>query len=84
MASFATDLKDRAAIAGIGATGFSKGSGRSELALAVECILAAPDDAEIDPKEVDGMSTYTMDLNPEIDVNRALGGCDLTFFSRTH
>jgi acetyl-CoA acetyltransferase len=84
MTRYATKLKDKAAIAGIGATEFSKESGRTELTLAVECILAALDDAGIDPKEVDGMSTYTMDLNPEIDVNRALGGGDLTFFSRTH
>jgi acetyl-CoA acetyltransferase len=30
------------------------------------------------------MATYTMDNNPEIEVNRALGGGDLRFFSRTH
>ena len=30
------------------------------------------------------MATFTMDNNPEIEVNRALGGGDLRFFSRTH
>ena len=30
------------------------------------------------------MATFTMDNNPEIEVNRYLGGGDLRFFSRTH
>jgi len=62
------ELSGKAAIAGIGATEFSKNSGRSELRLAVEAALAALADAGIDPAEVDGMSTYTMDNNPEIEV----------------
>ena len=34
---------------------------------------------------MDGLSyTFTMDNNPEIEVNRYLGGGDLRFFSRTH
>jgi len=82
--SLASDLKDRAAIVGIGATEFSKESGRSELQLAVEAVKAALDDAGLAPSDVDGMSTFTMDNNPEIEVNRSLGGGDLRFFSRTH
>ena len=39
MAGLANDLKDRAAIVGLGATEFSKASGRSELRLAVEAIM---------------------------------------------
>ena len=77
-------IADRAAIAGIGATEFSKDSGRSELRLAVEAVHAALDDAGLAPSDVDGMSTFTMDNNPEIEVNRSLGGGDLRFFSRTH
>jgi len=77
-------LSDRTAIAGIGATEFSKDSGRSELRLAVEAVAAALDDAGLSPSEVDGMATFTMDNNPEIEVNRYLGGGDLRFFSRTH
>jgi acetyl-CoA acetyltransferase len=72
----------RTAIAGIGATEFSKHSGRTEMRLAVEASLAALADAGIDPAEVDGMCTFTMDNNPEIDVHRFIGGRDLTFFSR--
>lgn len=70
------------AIAGIGMTEFSKDSGRTEMRLAVEASLAALADAGIEPAEVDGMATFTMDNNPEIDVHRFIGGRDLTFFSR--
>ncbi|MDQ3146125.1 MAG: lipid-transfer protein, partial [Actinomycetota bacterium] len=72
------------AVAGIGATEFSKNSGRSELRLAVEATAAALDDAGIAPAEVDGMVTFTMDTNPEIEIARNLGIGDLTFFSRIH
>lgn len=77
-------LKDKAAIVGIGATEFSKDSGRSELRLAVEAISQALEDAGLRPEDVDGMATFTMDNNPEIEVNRSLGGGDLKFFARTH
>jgi acetyl-CoA acetyltransferase len=69
-------------IAGIGMTEFSKNSGRTEMRLAVEACLAALEDAGVEPAEVDGMSTYTMDNNPESDVHRFIGGKNLTFFSR--
>jgi acetyl-CoA acetyltransferase len=84
MAGLANDLKDRAAIVGLGATEFSKASGRSELRLAVEAISAALDDAGLRPEDVDGMATFTLDNNPEIEVNRYLGGGDLRLFARTH
>ncbi|MGW1539392.1 lipid-transfer protein [Streptomyces sp. NPDC002309] len=74
----------RAAIAGIGATEFSKDSGRSELRLAVEAVRAALDDAGLTPADVDGMVTFTMDTNPEITVARACGIGELSFFSRVH
>ncbi|HWC39140.1 MAG TPA: lipid-transfer protein [Acidimicrobiales bacterium] len=77
-------LADKAAIVGIGATEFSKDSGRSEMRLAVEATAAALDDAGIDPHEVDGMVTFTMDGNPEIEIARNLGIGELTFFSRIH
>ncbi|PTD26462.1 lipid-transfer protein [Sphingomonas fennica] len=77
-------ISNQAAIAGIGATEFSKNSGRSELRLAVEATLAALADAGIDPAEVDGLSTYTMDNNPEIELFRAIGGRQLKFHSRIH
>ncbi|GAA2362735.1 lipid-transfer protein [Nonomuraea africana] len=77
-------MRAAAAIAGIGATEFSKESGRSELRLAAEAVLAALDDAGLTPSDVDGMVTYTQDTNQEIAVAREVGVGDLTFFSRVH
>ncbi|MEU3395657.1 lipid-transfer protein [Streptomyces filamentosus] len=77
-------LGGRAAVAGIGATGFSKDSGRSELSLAVEAVRAALDDAGLAPGDVDGLVTFTMDTNPEITVAQAAGIGELSFFSRVH
>lgn len=75
-------LKNRAAIAGIGMTELSKNSGVSELSLASQCIKAACDDAGIVPSEIDGLVSYTLDSTDEIEVARAIGAGDLTFFSR--
>jgi len=61
------------AIAGIGATEFSKNSGRSELQLALEACVAALDDAGVRPDQVNGLSTFTMETNPENDLMRGLG-----------
>jgi acetyl-CoA acetyltransferase len=77
-------LARKAAIAGIGQTEFSKDSGRSELRLACEAVLAALDDAGLDPADVDGYCNFTMDNNPSIEINRAIGGGDLRFFSAVH
>jgi acetyl-CoA acetyltransferase len=74
----------RAAVVGIGATEFSKRSGRSELQLAAEAVAAAIDDAGLSPEDVDGLVTYTMDTNPEIQVAQAVGIGELTYFTRIH
>ncbi|MBC2643057.1 MULTISPECIES: lipid-transfer protein [unclassified Rhodococcus (in: high G+C Gram-positive bacteria)] len=75
-------LSGAAAIVGIGATEFSKNSGRSELQLACEAIVAALADAGIDPSEVDGLATYTAETNGEVLVARNTGIGELKFFSR--
>jgi acetyl-CoA acetyltransferase len=75
-------ISGAAAIAGIGATEFSKDSGRSELRLAAEASLAALADAGLSPSEVDGLATFTMDSNAEIAVARELGLGELRFFSQ--
>ncbi|WP_405963867.1 lipid-transfer protein [Streptomyces sp. NBC_00723] len=77
-------LGGRAAIVGIGATEFSKDSGRSELRLAVESVRAALADAGLTPADVDGLVTFTMDTSPEITVAQACGMGELSFFSRVH
>lgn len=76
------DLRDKAAIVGIGQTEFSKNSGRSEMQLACEAVKAALDDAGLSPSDVDGMTTFTLDTNDEIEVAANVGIGDLTFFSR--
>ncbi len=74
----------KTAIAGIGATEFSKRSGRSELRLALEACVAALDDAGVEASQVTGLSTFTMETNPETDILRSLGIKELTHFSRVH
>jgi len=75
-------LHNETAIAGIGLTEFSKQSGVSELSLAAQCVKSACDDAGITPAEIDGLVTYTLDSTDEIEVARAVGAGDLSFFSR--
>jgi acetyl-CoA acetyltransferase len=75
-------VKGVAAIAGIGATEFSKESGRSELQLSAEATLAALADAGLEASDVDGLTTFTMDSSAEIALARELGMGELRFFSR--
>jgi 3-oxoacyl-[acyl-carrier-protein] synthase III len=74
----------KTAVVGIGATEFSKNSGRSTLRLAVECCDAAIRDAGLTPDQIDGIVSYTVEENHEIDVARNLGIKELTHFSRIH
>ena len=69
-------LSGEAAIVGIGATEFSKESGRSELQLCLEACKTALDDAGIAPRDVDGLVTFSMDSSPSIMVGRGLGVAD--------
>ncbi|MEV0260400.1 lipid-transfer protein [Streptomyces sp. NPDC050617] len=80
----ADTLGGKAAVVGIGATEFSKDSGRSELTLAAEAVRAALADAGLTAADVDGMVTFTMDTSPEITVAQAAGIGELSFFSRVH
>jgi 17-hydroxy-3-oxo-4-pregnene-20-carboxyl-CoA lyase len=75
-------LGGRAAIAGIGQTEFSKESGRTELRLACEAVQAALDDAGLTAADVDGLVTFTMDTNEEMEVGRNLGIGDVSMFGR--
>ncbi|MCB1742435.1 MAG: hypothetical protein KDK91_18815, partial [Gammaproteobacteria bacterium] len=51
-------LRDRTAIAGIGATAYTRQSGRSVESLALEACRAAMADAGVDADQVDGVVTY--------------------------
>ena len=78
------NISRKAAIVGIGATEFSKNSGRSEMRLAVEAVQNALADAGLTAADVDGLTTYSMDTTPETMLANAMGMGDLTFFSRIH
>ncbi len=52
------NLRDKYCIVGVGETDYSRGSGRSTRALAVEAILNAVADAGLTTKDIDGMLSY--------------------------
>jgi len=76
-------LFDRAVIAGIGHTEFSKESGRSTLQLAAEASRAAIADSGLSPRDIDGMVTFTLDDNDELALMDNLGIPALSWTSRT-
>ena len=76
------DLKDAAAIVGIGETPFAKRLEGSEKKLALQAILAALEDAGIEPDQVDGFASYTMETTDEVEIAKCLGAGDVTFFSQ--
>jgi len=78
------NVKDKAVIVGVGNTEFSKNSGVSELNLAIQAVKAACDDAGLHPSAIDGMATFTMDTTDEIELARALGVGEITFWGRSH
>ena len=75
-------INDKTAVVGIGQTPFGKGLADTELSLACQAIAMALDDAGIAPTEVDGLASFTMEPNREVDVARAVGLGDITFFSQ--
>ena len=77
-------LGGKASIVGIGATEFSKDSGRSEMSLASEAVAAAIADAGLKPSDIDGLVTYSTDNNPDVEIARHVGIGSLRHFSRVH
>ena len=71
--------RDKCAIAGIGATDFSRDSGRTELSLATEASLAALADAGLTAADVDGIIRCDMDNVRGNDLAHSLGIRDLTY-----
>jgi acetyl-CoA acetyltransferase len=71
--------RDRCAIAGIGATDFSRASGRSELTLAAQASLAAIADAGLSVADIDGIVRCDMDNVRGNDLAHVLGIDDLTY-----
>ena len=74
-------LRDRVAIAGIGATAFSRDSGVSTLTLASRAIMAALDDAGLSADDLDGVATFRVgdSVLPAI-LAQALGIRDLKYY----
>ena len=72
--------RDQCAIVGIGATDFSRDSGRTELSLATEASLAALADAGLTAADVDGIVRCDMDNVRGNDLAHSLGIRDLTYF----
>ena len=75
-------ISNNAVIVGIGATRFSKDSGRTELDMAAEAIIAALDEAGLVPDDIDGIVTHTDDSSDEIAIARTLGIDNLTYFGQ--
>ena len=75
-------IQDRCAIVGIAETKFAKNLEGSEKKLAVQVIRDALEDAGIDPSEVDGLSSYTMETTAEVEIAKNLGMGDISFFSQ--
>lgn len=74
---------DTTAIVGIGATDFSKASGRSTLTLATQATLAALADAGLDPRDVDGIVRCDMDTVRPVALADSLGVRNLTYWGDT-
>jgi acetyl-CoA acetyltransferase len=73
-------LRDRAAVAGVGATPYSKNSGVSTLALALRAIHAALADAGLTNADVDGVACHRVgDSAQAVVVAQSLGIRDLRY-----
>lgn len=74
-------LRGKAAVAGIGETTYYK-HGKApdaEFKLALKAILAACEDAGIDPRDIDGFASYSNDRNDPSRLAAALGTRELRF-----
>lgn len=75
--------RDMCAISGIGATEFSRKSGRSVASLATEACLAAIGDAGLVPSDIDGLVRSDYDLVQHNDMAYALGLTDVAYWGVT-
>lgn len=73
----------KTSIVGIGQTEFSTNSGRSELQLALEAILAAVKDAGLEVNDIDGLVRYTWDNTSEAAIVNAFGLPRLKYYGET-
>ncbi len=73
--------RDKCAIVGIGATDFSRNSGRSDLTLATQAALAALDDAGLTAADIDGIVRCDMDTVWHTDLADSLGIPELSYWA---
>jgi acetyl-CoA acetyltransferase len=74
-------IRGRVAVAGVGETTYYKHgqAPESEVKLALRAILAACEDAGLDPRQVDGFASYSNDRNDPSRLAAALGLPELRF-----
>ncbi|MED5199050.1 MAG: lipid-transfer protein, partial [Gemmatimonadota bacterium] len=77
------ELQDKAAIAGIGQTPYSKGLGRTEYDMAVEAIFSACEDAGISPGQIDAVVRYDMENIDEEQLLAVLGNPEIRYQAST-
>ncbi len=77
------NIKNKAAIVGIGISNFSKDSRRTELYLACQTIKAALDDAGLTPADIDGLVKQTDDASDEHAITSSMGMGNLTYFGES-
>ena len=71
------------AIVGVGSTSFTHDATRGRLALAVEAIAKAIDDAGLQPDDIDGLTSHVFDPTTEREVLNCFGWRNLRYFAET-
>lgn len=74
-------IKDKVCIVGIGESAYYKRgqSPYSEFHLTLQAILAACEDAGLDPSDIDGYASYSNDRNDPIRLSAAIGNDHIGF-----
>src|SRR3954447_9721088 len=75
------DHRDRCAVVGIGQTDYSRNSGRSDLTLATQAVLAAIADAGLTPGDIDGIVRCDMDTVRQVDLIDVVGMPNVTYWA---
>jgi len=71
------------AIVGVGSTTFTHQATRGRLALAVEAIAKAIEDAGLQPDDIDGLTSHVFDPTTEREVLNCFGWRNLRYFAET-
>ncbi len=72
-------IRDKACIAGVGETPYTRGSGKTDLALMLEASLNAISDAGLDPHDIDGIMAPPLAFTPAEQFAANLGIPDLRY-----